>query len=264
MPEITHYRHGVPNWVDAGSPDVTAAASFYEQLFGWSAEDQGEQAGHYHLLRKDGLDVAGLGPLMAEGQPPSWSVYLAVDDVDAACERAIAAGGQVVVPAMDVMDAGRMAFVMDPTGAVVGLWRAGRTIGSRLVNEPGTPVWHELVTRDVPAAQAFYAAVVGWTYAPMDEEGSYHLFQVQGRTTGGMLPMVGEHWGDMPSIWNVYFGVDDTDATVARVGELGGAVMVPPFDTPVGRTAVVADPTGASFSVIALTQVDDPNGGWPD
>jgi predicted enzyme related to lactoylglutathione lyase len=264
VPEITHYRHGVPNWVDVSSPDPPVAAGFYRDLFGWEADDQGEEAGHYHLLRLRGQEVAGLSAVMGEGTSPSWSVYVAVDDVDAACERASAAGGTIVVVPMDVMDAGRMAFVVDPTGAALGLWQPGRTIGSRIVNEPGAPVWHELMTRDVAAAEAFYAAVLGWSFAPMDESGGYQLVLVQGRTTAGVMAMTGDSWGDMPSRWTVYLAAEDPDAVADRARQLGGSVVVEPFDTPVGRATVLADPTGPSFCVIALQQIDDPNAGWPE
>jgi len=74
--------------------------------------------------------------------------------------------------------------------------------------------------------------------------------------------MEGDDWGDLPSHWMVYFAVDDTDATAARVTELGGVVSVPPFDAPVGKMAVVNDPDGNAFSIIAFAgEVDAVEGG---
>jgi uncharacterized protein len=266
VPEIAAYRHGVPNWVDVATTDVPTAAAFYAGLFGWEVEDQGEHAGHYHLFRRRGLEVAGLGPVQGEGMAPVWTTYLAVDDVDAACARASSAGGAVVMGPVDVLDAGRMAVAIDPAGAAVSFWQAGRTIGSRLVNEPGAPVWHELVTRDAAAAEPFYAAVLGWTYRPMDPVAPerYHLFEVAGRAVGGIVPASGDSTGDVPSRWIVYFMVDDTDTAVARARMLGGTAAVEPFDTPAGRAAVLVDPTGAAFSVIHATATDDPDTGWQD
>src|SRR5688572_19956352 len=153
MPEIKRYRHGVPNWVDVSTRDIPSSVEFYSMLFGWEAYDQGAEAGNYHMLRKGGLDVAGLGPAQMD-QPAAWSTYIAVDDVDAAAAAVTAAGGTVMMPVMDVFDKGRMTFVSDPTGAVVGLWQAGSTIGSQIVNEAAAPVWHELATRDLAAAKA--------------------------------------------------------------------------------------------------------------
>src|SRR5215210_9454996 len=109
MPEIKRYRHGVPNWVDVSTTDIPTTVEFYSMLFGWEASDQGDEAGHYHMLRKGGLDVAGLGPAQP-GQPTAWSTYIAVDDADEAVAKATAAGGTSMMPVMDVFDKGRMTF----------------------------------------------------------------------------------------------------------------------------------------------------------
>jgi uncharacterized protein len=263
MAEVTSYRQGVPNWVDVSTSDIPGTTAFYATLFGWEAEDQGEEAGHYTMLRKGGLDVAGLGPNFT-GAPPAWLVYLAVDDVDAAAAAVTAAGGTVLMPPDTIFDAGRMAVAMDPSGAVHGMWQAKQHIGSRLVNEPGAPVWHELNTRDPKAATAYYGAVVGATYAPMDpaDPHGYQLMQIAGRSVGGLMPMEGDEWGDMPSHWMPSFAVADPDAIAEKAASLGGSVGVPPQDIPVGRFAVLADPTGAHFSIIRLNAIDDPNQGW--
>jgi predicted enzyme related to lactoylglutathione lyase len=148
----------------------------------------------------------------------------------------------------DVMDAGRMSFVMDPSGAPVALWQANQHIGATLVNEPGTLNWNELVTSD-PGATRFYADVTGLTAENMDmgEGQPYTVFKsgdaMVGGSTAPQMPGV-------PSHWHVYFGTADADATAAKAAELGGSVVVPPFDTPVGRIAVLSDPQGAMFSVI--------------
>ncbi len=73
---------------------------------------------------------------------------------------------------------------------------------------------------------------------------------------GGMLPMVGDMWPpELPSHWMVYFAVEDTDAAATRSEGLGGKVVVPGFDTPAGRIAVLNDPVGAVFSIIRLARV---------
>jgi predicted enzyme related to lactoylglutathione lyase len=145
------------------------------------------------------------------------------------------------------MDAGRMAFVMDPSGAAVALWQANQHIGAKLVNEPGTLTWNELITSD-PSANRFYEQVLGMTTSTMDMgQGAYTLFEVGGQQVGGTIPPPME---GVPNHWNVYFAVADADATVAKVRELGGSVLVEPFDTPAGRMAAVRDPQGATFSII--------------
>ena len=136
MPKRTAYAQGTPNWVDLQTTDQDAAKSFYGGLFGWQFDDQPMPQGPvYSMALKDGDVVAAIAPQSAghgrPGAPPMWNTYIAVDDVDAAAERAKAAGGQVLMQPFDVMEAGRMTFVADPTGAVVGLWQATSTSGRR-------------------------------------------------------------------------------------------------------------------------------------
>ena len=264
MPTITKYRNGVPNWVDVATGDLPGAVSFYTGLFGWHADDMGEEAGHYTMFSVDGSWVAAVGPQQDPNDAPLWNTYLAVDDLDATLAKVEAAGGTVVMPRMDIFSSGSMAAVVDPSGAVVALWQAGDHIGCQLVNEDNTVVWNELTTRDAPAAMDFYRAVTGCEFVPMDGDApeGYQMMTVGERVVAGVMPMEGEMWGDMPSHWMVYFGTADTDGTAARAVELGGSVSVAPFDIPVGRIAVLNDPAGKAFSVIQFAgEVDQVPGG---
>jgi uncharacterized protein len=260
MPEVTKYPAGTPSWVDLGSPDPDASASFYGDLFGWTIVEAGpvEETGGYRMCHLRDKIVAGLGPLMGEGQRPSWTTYVSVDDADKTAARVTEAGGQVLVEPMDVMAAGRMAVFVDPTGAMFSIWQPGETIGAQLVNEPGTLCWNELATRDAETAKSFYSHVFDWTWQRMDGDGpEYWMFEVSSRVSGGLMPMVGDMWpADLPSHWMTYFAVDDADVSAARVTELGGSVIVPPTDIPPGRFAVVNDPHGAAFSILKLKQAD--------
>jgi len=252
MPVRTSYAQGTPNWVDLQSPDQNAARAFYGSLFGWTFDDQPMPDGAVYSMAKLGdHDVAAIAPQPAEaiaaGAPPMWNTYLAVDSVDEAVAKVESAGGQMAMAPFDVMDAGRMAFVMDPGGAPVALWQANKHIGATLVNEPGTVTWNELITTD-PSAAKFYEQVAGLTTATMDMGmGEYTLFQVGGEMVGGTTPppMPG-----VPNHWHVYFAVADADATAAKVTELGGSILTEPFDTPVGRMAAVRDSQGAAFSIM--------------
>jgi predicted enzyme related to lactoylglutathione lyase len=255
MPERTSYTQGTPNWVDLPTTDQAAAKTFYAGLFGWTYDDQPMGEGQvYSLAVLNGHQVAAISAqppeMAAAGAPPMWNTYLAVDSVDDATARVEAAGGKVAMAPFDVMDAGRMSFVMDPSGAPVALWQAGQHIGATLVNEPGTINWNELITGD-PGVAAFYSTVLGMTTSTMDMgTGPYTTFEVGGQPVGGTTP---PQMPGVPSHWHVYFGTDDADAAAAKATELGGSVIVPPFDTPVGRIAVLSDPQGAIFSVIKAT-----------
>jgi hypothetical protein len=227
--------------------------AFYTALFGWEAKDQGAEAGHYHMLEMGGVPVAGLGPIMMEGQPPAWTSYVSVTDADATIAKVKAAGGMVFVEPMDVLEVGRMAVFADPTGAAIALWQPKLHQGAGLVNEPGALVWNELSTRDTAAAATFYGDVFGWgADAAAMGDMDYTEWKLGEQTIGGMMPMPDNVPPEVPSYWLAYFGTADCDATVARVTELGGTVHVPPMDIPAGRFSVLADPTGAMFAVIAL------------
>lgn len=261
MSERTSYEPGIPCWVDLGTPDIDAAAAFYAGLFGWSIPEaeNAEQTGGYRQAMLRGKPVAGVMPLMQEGQPPAWSSYVSVEDADATAAKVREAGGTVMAEPMDVMDLGRMAIFADPTGAVFGIWQPGSFIGAELVNEANTLSWNELNTRDTAGAKEFYSAVFGWTYEDMEVEnvGTYTALQVDGNSVGGMLDITGRVPDEVPANWLTYFAVDDTDATVAKLKELGGSVNMEPIDIVAGRFAVLSDPFGAVFAVIKPSPMEE-------
>jgi predicted enzyme related to lactoylglutathione lyase len=262
MPEHASYAQGTPSWVDLSSPDVEASVAFYGALFGWdssAATQPPADSGGYQIFTLRGKRVAGAAPLMEPGQPIAWSTYIAVDDADEVAAKAVEAGGQVVVQPMDVMQAGRMAFVVDTSGAAVGIWQAREHIGAELVNEPGTVGWNELQTRDIAAAEAFYPAVFGVEAAPWENAGTqYTVWNVAGRPVGGLLEMDDKWPPEVPAHWLTYFIVQDADATAAQAAALGGVIHLEPFDVPnIGRIAVLADPHGASFGIMAPTAQPD-------
>lgn len=249
------HPHGLFGWVDLAAPDTTAAVRFYGDVFGWDAlpVEMG-----YIMFQKDGKTVAGLGELSVEQQdqgiPPMWSSYVIVDDVDAIAVTAAELGGTVMVPPMDILDAGRMTYLTDPTGGTLGFWQAGTHGGADAFNEPGFVSWNELATRDVAAATDFYGGLLPWALVEQDMGGfMYTTIELDGRMNGGIFEIGPDMPADMPAHWGVYFATDDTDATVAAVTERGGSVTMPAMDTAFGRVAGVTDPHGAHFRVITLS-----------
>jgi predicted enzyme related to lactoylglutathione lyase len=263
MSERTAYDPGTPSWVDNASPDPAAAAQFYSGLFGWETEQVMPEGspGEYHMARLRGKDVAALGSQPMEGVPPVWNTYVTVEDVDATAGKVAEAGGQVMMSPFDVMEAGRMAVLADPSGAVFMAWQPKESIGAYIVSEPGALSWNELQTRDPAGAKDFYGTVFGWQSSDMEfGGGTYAVWYLpgvepeQGNGIGGMVETTGDQWpDDVPPNWLVYFAVDGTDATVERAKELGGSAVAEPFDIEgVGRMAVLSDPNGAVFAVITV------------
>jgi hypothetical protein len=245
---------GVPNWVDLGTADLFDATRFYTGLVGWAAHISPEpEAGGYTTFYLDGLAVAGAGPLFGEGQPTAWSTYFAAADADAVAARVEAAGGKVLVPPFDVLDQGRMAACLDQAGAPFSIWEPRAMRGAELFDAPGALTWTELTTRDVGGSESFYHAVFGWT-AQDSAIGDvpYVAWQLDGEPVAGMMPMIGAGWPvDLPPHWMIYFAVADADESAQLAYDLGGQVPVPPTDFPMGRFAVINDPQGGTFSILA-------------
>ncbi|MGO9900119.1 MAG: hypothetical protein ACLP0J_10600 [Solirubrobacteraceae bacterium] len=113
---------------------------------------------------EESFSTAGIGELPADHPPVSaWNTYVAVTSADEAVAKVQAAGGEVLAPAFDVVDAGRMAILKDPQEAVFCVWQAGRTKGAKVVNEHGAVNFNTLHTPDLEAAQKFYGEVFGWS-----------------------------------------------------------------------------------------------------
>ncbi len=252
--EVERHEHGVPSWVDLGTSDIGKAIEFYSGLFGWQIDQGPPEAGGYSIALLRGKPVAGIGEQMNPG-PPYWTTYVTVDSADEALSRAKAAGGNILVEPMDVMDVGRMGIFADPVGAVISVWQPGVHIGAHIVNEPNSYSWSELITTDTEASKEFYAAVFGWG-SQTHGEGSpmaYTEWKVGDRSVGGMMQKPPMMPADVPPHWGVYFSVDGTDAAMDRVKELGGQVIMGPMDVEPGRFAVVSDPQGAVFNIITLS-----------
>ncbi|MGW8783055.1 VOC family protein [Streptomyces sp. NPDC055796] len=253
------YQAGTPCWIDLMVPDQQAALDFYGDLFGWQGEIGPAETGGYSVCTLKGKPVAGImrasnpdGSVPDPMPPTVWTTYLATDGIDSTLKSVTDAGGSVMMGPMDVMDLGRMAVVTDPTGAVVGLWQYGTFPGAGIVNEHGALIWNELSTGDTAAAAAFYSAVLPVSTAKSDMPGAegYTEFKVGGRAVGGMMDLSALPPG-VPPHWLPYFAVDDVDGIQAAAVRAGGAVKAPAFDMPAGRMAILADPQGGTFAVIA-------------
>lgn len=246
--------------------------AFYGRLLGWELVDRMPpgSAETYFEAQVDGGLVAAVGS-WDNGLPGvGWTTYIAVDDADAAAGRVRAAGGTVLVEPHDVLEAGRMAICADPEGATFAVWQANTHIGAEVVNSVGTWNWSNLVTDDAEAAQRFYGAVFGWEFETMEIGGGTSVIVI--------VPAYGDYLetidpgvrarhaegGAPPNFtntvawfepmnpggprWHLTFTVADADETAALARELGGEVLVDPFDVPWQRLAVIRDPDGATFT----------------
>ena len=238
---------GEPCWVDLYSGDIPAARAFYEAVLGWRPGEQSEQFGGYFQFFLDDAPVAGgMGTTGEAGPPDSWSLYLASTDAAETLALGAKHGATVAVPAMQVADLGTMGVMIDPGGALIGVWAPIEFIGFGRTDEPGAPRWYELHTGAYQESLDFYRAVFGWEFSAVDTSGGprYSTADRQGKPFAGIL----EEAGSGPR-WEIRFGVQDTDAAVAAALANGGSQPIPAEDSPYGRVGHISDATGVPFVV---------------
>jgi predicted enzyme related to lactoylglutathione lyase len=255
--EFTSHTPGTFCWAELATVDQKAGVAFYRALFDWDVSEQPIGPTEvYSMFLMRGKEVGAAYNMRPEerqsGAPPHWNLYVAVANVDETVKHAESLGAKVFAPPFDVMDAGRMAVLQDPTGAVFQVWEPKKHVGAKMLNEPGALCWSELTTRDTKAAEAFYTKLFGWTAKPSSPSAGmeYTEFNNQGQPGVGMLPMP----ADVPSYWMPYFQVTDCDGSTAKAKELGASLMVGPHDIPkTGRFAILSDPQRAMFAVFQFT-----------
>lgn len=253
MPTRESAPIGAPCWVDLMTSDTDRSRAFYGELFGWTSEGPTERFDGYFNFSKDGAPVAGCMTNRSDPPMPDvWSVYLTTDDVTKTVEATAANGGQVYVEPMAVDDLGTMAVLADASGAAIGTWQPGTFAGLQTVAETGFPAWFELQTREHDAAVGFYRDVFRVETQPAGDtpDFRYTLLVHGDDQLAGIMDATSFLPEGVPNHWSVYFAVDDTDAILAKVVELGGSVAAPGEDTPYGRLATAVDPNGARFKVV--------------
>ncbi len=245
---------GTPCWVDLLVENVDRASHFYREVLGWRASPSSTDETGYRVAKRNGRVVAGIGPkpVEGEGMRAAWTLYLAVDEPGPTTDRAEQAGAEVGSEPDRDRGFGRAAVLVDPTGASFGIWEVGEHPGVELVGEPGALCWCETMSRDYEASKAFYTDVFGWQLEDIGDGGfRYSIARPgEGDPVAGIGAISDDAPADEASHWTVYFAVEDCDATVARVPELGGGVPTPPRDTPFGRMAVVAGPEDETFAIL--------------
>jgi predicted enzyme related to lactoylglutathione lyase len=255
MAQRTKYTPGTFSWTDLTTTDQDGAKAFYGELFGWEAQDNPVGDGIvYSMMLIDGQPVAAISPQPEQqrdaGAPPAWNSYITVDSADEALERAQQLGATVHAPAFDVMDAGRMGVVQDPASAYFLVWQPKTHIGASIVNAPGALSWNELATTDMDASAAFYSELFGWSLDAMDSPDMPYLIikNSDGRSNGGIRPVMPP---DTPPHWLVYFGIEDVEAGLAKISELGGTRLMGPMEMGAGTLGAAQDPQGAVFALFA-------------
>lgn len=255
MANIDKHLAGSFCWIELHTTDQAAAKTFYGSLFGWAPHDNPMGPNDYYTeFKLQGREAAAACTLRpderSQGIPPYWMIYISVDSADAAAAKTQQLGGKSLGPAFDVMEAGRMAVVQDPTGAVFCVWQANKNAGIGISQVNGTLCWADLSTPDTKRASDFYSGLFGWQLVtdPKDPSGYVHI--KNGEQHIGGIPPASYRQPGVPAHWMAYFQVDDVDATANKAKEMGAKLHLPPMTMDgVGRMSVIADPQGAAFSI---------------
>lgn len=232
------------------SSDPDKSKDFYGALFGWTAQDSGEEYGNYVMFFSGGKPVAGMSRNdSASINPDGWSTYLATDDAKATAKATAEHGGKVLMEPVTVGDQGTMAVLCDAGGAVIGAFQAGKHQGFGVVGEAGAPVWHEVSTRDYEDTVTFYQDVFGWKTEVMSDSDDFRYTTLGSGNDAlaGVYDAAAVLPQGVPASWQVYLGIDDVDAAVLKLQALGGTIQRAAWDSEYGRMAQVTDSTGAIF-----------------
>ncbi len=247
---------GAPCWIDLITSDTRQARSFYGRLFGWTAEEPGPELAGSCRFKKGNMPVAGCRTSQpGSSRPGRWAVYLDSQDAVHTLDAALAGGGHVMAPVTDIGDLGTMAVIADPGGAKIGIWQPRSFRGFEVRDQPGTPTWFELHTRDYNNAVAFYREVFCWETHVVSDTPEFRLTTIGNENSqlGGIMDASGYLPTGTPPYWEVYFAVEDTNRALDTITQLGGSILNTPQDTPHGRLAAAADPGGASFKLVGGT-----------
>lgn len=239
-------------WFDLMTTDVASARAFYTALFGWETREFDFAPG-YPIIHVAGIGIGGIARKPAGDPSPShWLSVLTTDDIDATLAKLQALGGRVYAPPMPIPNVGRYAVVADPQGAAFCLLQHENEQPKPTFPKSAANIsWSELQTTDSKAALAFYTELLGWPVQSWEIPGAGAYYLVGHAHNAGIMDQPPGTPPGVPPFWMVYVDVQNTDATAAKVKELGGAVLHGPDDIPeVGRFAVFADPTGAVFAVM--------------
>jgi len=244
-------------WYDLVTSDPGAAEGFYRQLIGWSTQEWEGGGAPYTMWTNREKPLGGVmemrDEVRAAGAPPHWMAYVEVDDIQGTVAKVEGTGGGVLHQPTEIPGAGSFAVLSDPQGAAFAIYSSeGAASGdSKGPPQVGEFSWNELATTDYKGAFAFYSELFGWEPKEAMDMGDAGIYQVYGRgdmPLGGMFNKPDEMAG--PPMWLYYIRVEDVDAAVDKVVELGGQVVNGPIEVPGGdRIAQCLDPQGALFAL---------------
>lgn len=254
--QIEHHP-GKMIWADLVTPDLAAAETFYTGLFGWTFQTVQAGKTQYAVALLDGRPIAGLlqrSVPPGERRQPAWLTFLAVRDVEVAERIALRQGATNVSAPKTYPERGRQAVLKDPDGAVFAVLASSSGDPSDFLAQPGEWIWSSLLVPDAARSAAFYKAVFGYEIFDLPPDAAVHMILASdeyARASVNALPSGGRRHPH----WLNFIRVADAARASAKAVSLGGRILVEPYeDRHGGRSAVVADPSGAPIGLMEWSQ----------
>ena len=248
---------GEVDWFSLFTEDAEAAAEFYAGLLGWEIQ-RGPSGGLIALRR--GTPVAGISQIedrLPETSESLWLAAIKVTDLVESVASAREFGGTIHQEVTRVAGYGSYAIVIDPQGAPVVLAVEEQVLGAS--QGVGAWLWAELWTTDTDAAAQFYAEVVGYNRGTVERDGNtYPVLSLDGEQRAGLATLINP---EISPRWAPYVGVQDLRATLVRVWQLEGEVLLEPAEIDdEERTALIADSTGGALFLYELDEAQAAQG----
>lgn len=241
-------------WADVGCSDLARMKNFYGQLFGWSFEDihhEGNMVYSIAYIAEIGgyqkSSVVALAPKQSQTQATKWELYVFVENLENSLDQLGDAEGGLVLPSMDVMDAGKMAACEDAQKNRIYLWQPTSHYGALVLNEKNSMMWFELITSEIEPTSQFLQSMFNWSVQHTSVDGDpYWFIWMEEVLIGGIHTRLTETGGKKG--WIPYFKVDEIDEYIRNCKELGGSIVFGPKPVPdLGSYAIAADPESNIF-----------------
>jgi len=238
-------------WRDLMTLDIPAVKKFYSELFGWTYLDIGKSDNDYTVVMYDGKPIAGMFKLRdvdPKQNYSQWISYLSVADMNQAVNYIKASGGSVYREPFELPNRGTVSFVFDSQNAVLAFVKSSS--GDPVDQDPvySQWFWAELWTNDVQNSVKFYTELFGYNQRTFDTraENQYHVLERENRPRAGVIKIPFEN---VKPHWMPYIAVKDPSEIVKKVEQLGGAVYLGTEGIAGNNAAIIADPSGAVFTV---------------
>jgi uncharacterized protein len=238
-------------WRDLMTHDIPSVKKFYSELFGWTYLDVGESDNDFTVVLQDGKPIAGMFKLRdvdAKQNFSQWISYLSVADMNQAVNYIKASGGKIYRDPFELPNRGTISFVFDSQQAILALVKSSS--GDPVDQDPvyNRWFWTELWTNDVQNSVKFYTELFGYNERTFDTraENQYHVLEIKSKPRAGVIKIPFEN---VKPHWMPYIAVKDPSEIVNKVEQLGGTVYLGTEGIAGNNAAIIADPSGAVFTV---------------